>query len=86
MKRQRPRTPPEEAAASGVRGHRGRGKAPPVNRPHAPTLPAADRRRAGGAQDGAYGAAPFGGRPGEDRGANQGRGGFPPPPPPPPPH
>ena len=33
-------------------------QAPPVNRPHAPALPAAGRRRTGGAQDGASGAAP----------------------------
>ena len=32
-------------------------QAAPVNRPHAPTLPAADRPRNGGAQDGANGAA-----------------------------
>ena len=47
------------------RGPCGRGEgaprprqAPPVNRPHAPALPAADRRRIGGTQDGANGAAP----------------------------
>ena len=28
LKKRRPRTPPEEAAAPGVRGHRGRGKRP----------------------------------------------------------
>ena len=54
-----------------------------MNCPHAPALPAADQRRTGGAQDGANGAAPFRGRPGEGGGANQG-GGVPPPSPPPP--
>ena len=33
-------------------------QAPLVNRPHAPALPAANRRRTGGAQDGANEAAP----------------------------
>ena len=57
-------------------------QAPPVNRPHAPTLPAANGRRTGGAQDGANGAAPSeaGLR---KAGAPTRAGGFPPPPPPP---
>ena len=67
--------PPEEAAAPGVRGQHGRGK-----RPHA--LPAASRRRTGGAQDRANGAAPSEAGPGTT-GARPRAGGFPPPPPPP---
>ena len=77
-KKRRPRTPPKEAAAPGVRGHHGRGK-----RPHA--LPAAGRRRTGGAQDGANGAAPSEAGPGKT-GARTRAGGIPPPPPPPSPH
>ena len=77
-KKRRPRTPPEEAAAPGVRGHHGRGR-----RPH--TLPSAGRRRTGGAQDGANGAALSEAGPG-NTGALTRAGGFPPPPPPPPPH
>ena len=76
-KRRRPRTPPEEAAAPGVRGHCVRGK-----RPHAPTLPAADRRRTGTAQDGANGAAPSAAGLGK-AGSRTRAGGLPPPPPPP---
>ena len=75
LKKRRPRTPLEEAAAPGVSGHHGRGR-----RPHA--LPAAGRRRTGGAQDGANGAAPFRGRSGKAGGANQGGGVAPPSPPP----
>ena len=59
-----------------MRGHHGRGK-----RPHA--LPAAGRRRTGGAQDGANGAAPSEARRGKT-GTQTRAGGFPPPPPPPP--
>ena len=58
-------------------------QAPPVNRPHAPALPAADRRRTGGAQDGANRAAPSGAGLGK-AGARTRAGGFPPPPSPPP--
>ena len=76
-KKRRPRTPPEEAAAPGVRGHHGRGR-----RPHA--LPAAGRRRTGGAQDGANRAALSEAGPGKT-GARTRAGGSPPPPPPPPP-
>ena len=72
LKKRRPRTPPEEAAAPGVRGHHGRDK-----RPHA--LPAAGRRRTGGAQDGANGAAPSEASPGKT-GARTRAGGSPPPP------
>ena len=67
-KKRRPRIPPEEAAAPGQRGHHGRGK-----RLHA--LPAAGRRRTGGAQDGANGR-------GRTR-AQTRAGGSPPSPPPP---
>ena len=73
-----PAPPPKEAAAPGVRGHHGRGR-----RLHA--LPAAGRRRTGGAQDGANGAALLEAGPGKT-GARTRAGGFPPPPPPPPPH
>ena len=76
-KKRRPRSPPEEAAAPRGRGHHGRGR-----RPHA--LPAAGRRRTGGAQDGANGAAPSEAGAGET-GAQTRVGGFPPPSPPPPP-
>ena len=69
------RTPSEEATAPGVRGHHGRGR-----RPHA--LPAAGRRRTGGAQDGANEAALSEAGPGK-AGAPTRAGGFPPPPPPP---
>ena len=54
-------------------------QAPPVNRPHAPALPAADRRRTGSARDGANGAAPSEGGLGR-AGAQTRAGGFPPPP------
>ena len=60
-------------------------QAPPVNCLHAPTLPAADRRRTGGAQDGANGATPSEVGLGK-AGARTRAGGFSPPPPPPPPH
>ena len=82
----------EETAAphppQGGRCIRGEGaprprQAPPVNRPHAPALPAADRQRTGGAQYGANGAAPSEAGPGK-AGARTRAGGFPPPPPPPP--
>ena len=76
-KKRRPRTPPEEAAAPGVRWHHGRG-----GNPH--TLPAAGRRRTGGAQDSANGTALSEAGPGKT-GARTRAGGFPPPPPPPPP-
>ena len=76
-KKWRPHTSPEEAAASGVRGHHGRGR-----RPHA--LPAAGRQRTGDAQDGANGAALSEAGPGKT-GARTRAGGFPLPPPPPPP-
>ena len=76
-KKRRPGTPPEEAAAPGVRGHQGRGR-----RAHA--LPAAGRRRTGGAQDSANGAALSEAGPGKT-GARTRAGRFPPPPPPPPP-
>ena len=72
-KKRRPRTPPEEAAAPGVRGYHGRGR-----RPHA--LPAAGRRRTGSTQDGANGAALSEAGPGRT-GARTRAGGFPPPPP-----
>ena len=72
-KKRRPRTPSEEAPASGVRGHHGRGRSP-----HA--LPAAGRRRTGSAQDGANGAALSEAGPGKT-GARTRAGGFPPPPP-----
>ena len=58
-----------------MRGHHGRGR-----RPHA--LPAAGRRRTGGAQDGANGVAPSEAGPGKT-GAQTRAGGSPPPPPPP---
>ena len=54
-------------------------QAPPVNRPHAPALPAAGRRRTGGAQDGANGAAPSEASLGK-MGAPTRAGGPPPPP------
>ena len=73
-KKRRPRIPPEEAAAPGLRGHHGRGR-----RPHA--LPAAGRWRTGGAQDGANGAALSEAGPGKT-GARTRAGGSPPPPPP----
>ena len=57
-------------------------QAPPVNRPHAPALPAAGRRRTSGAQDGAHGAAPSEAGLGK-AGAHNRAGGFPPPPSPP---
>ena len=60
-------------------------QAPPVNRRHAPALPAADRRRTGGTQDGANGAAPSEAGLGKT-GARTRVGGFPPPFPPRPPH
>ena len=50
-----------------------------MNRPHAPALPAADRRRTGGAQDGAHGAASSDAGLGKT-GARTRAGGFPPPP------
>ena len=53
-------------------------QAPPVNRPHAPALPAADRRRTGGAQDGANGTALLEAGLGE-AGARTWPRGFPPP-------
>ena len=57
-------------------------QAPPVNRPHAPAVLAADRRRTGGAKDGANGAAPS--EAGLAKaGARTRAGGFPPPPSPP---
>ena len=74
-KKRRPRSPPEEAAAPGVRGHHGRGR-----RPHG--LPAAGRRRTGGAHDRANGAALSEAGPGKT-GARTRAGGFSPPPPPP---
>ena len=53
-------------------------QAPPVNRPHAPALPAADQRRTVGARDGTNGAAPS--EPGLGKaGARTRAGGFPPP-------
>ena len=58
---------------------------PPVNRPHTAALPAADRRRTGGAQDGANGAAPSEVGLGKAGARTRARG-FPPPPSPPPPH
>ena len=76
-KKRRPRTPTEEAAAPGVRGHHGRGR-----RPHA--VPAAGLQRTGGAQDGANGAALSEAGPGST-GARTRAGGCPPPLPPPPP-
>ena len=57
-------------------------QAPQVNRPHAPALPAADRRRTGGTQDGANGAAPSEAGLGK-AGARTRAGWFPPPPLPP---
>ena len=66
---------PDEAAAPGVRGHHGRGR-----RPFA--LPAAGRRRTGGAQDGANGAAPSEAGPGKT-GVQTTVGGYAPFPPPP---
>ena len=81
----------EETAAPqpprGGRCTRGEGaprprQAPPVNRLHAPALPAADRRQTGGAQDGTNGAAPSEAGLGK-AGAQTRAGGFPPPPPPP---
>ena len=75
LKKRRPQTPSEQAAAPGVRGHHGRGR-----RPHA--LPAAGRRRAGGAQDSANGTALSEAGPGKT-GARTRAGGSPPPPPPP---
>ena len=51
-------------------------QAPPLDRPHAPALPAADRRRTGGAQDGANGAAPSESGLGK-AGARTSAGGFP---------
>ena len=57
-------------------------QAPPLNHLHAPALPAADRRRTGGAQDGANRAAPS--EAGLVKGGARTRaGGFPPLPPPP---
>ena len=60
-------------------------QAPPVNRLHAPALPTADRRRTGGAQDGANGAALSEAGLGK-AGARTRAGGVPPPSLPPPPH
>ena len=57
-------------------------QAPPVNRPHAPAPPAADRQQTGGAQDGANGAAPSEAGLGK-AGARTRAGGLPPLPPPP---
>ena len=57
-------------------------QAPPVNRLHAPALPAADRPRTAGVQDGANGAAPSGAGLGK-AGAGTRDGVFPPPPSPP---
>ena len=57
--RQRPRTPPGRPLRAGGGGGAPRPRqAPRVNRLHAPAPPATDRRRTGGAQDGANGAAP----------------------------
>ena len=64
-------TPPEEATAARVWGHRGRGR-----RPHA--LPAAGRQRTGDAQDGANGVALSEAGPGKT-GAQTRAEGFPPP-------
>ena len=75
-KKRRPRTPPP-------RGHctRGAGAPQPRQAPARPARcrPTADRRRPGRRKR----SGPIRGRPGEDRGANQGRG-VPPPPSPPP--
>ena len=56
-------------------------QAPPVNLPHAPALPPADRRQTGAAQDSANGAAPSKAGLGK-AGARTRAGGLPPPPPP----
>ena len=82
LKRRRPCTPPEEAAAPRGEGAPRPRQAPPVNRPHAPALPAAGQRRTGGTHDGANGAAPSKAALGKT-GARTRAGGFPPPPPPP---
>ena len=73
--------PPRRGRCTRAEGAPRPRQAPPVNRPHAPALPAADRQRTGGAQDGANGAAPSEAGLGKAGGANQG-GGVPPPPPP----
>ena len=75
-KKRRPRTPPKEVAAPGVRGAPRPRQAPA--RP-ARCRPTADWRRPGWSKW----SGSFRGRPGEDGGANQG-GGVPPPSPPPP--
>ena len=83
-KRRRPRTPPRRGRCTRGEGALRSRQAPPVNRRHAPALPAADRWRTGGAQDGANGAAPSEAGLGK-AGARTRAGGFPPPPSPPPP-
>ena len=73
--------PPRRGRCTPGEGAPRQRQAPPVNRPHAPALPAADRRRTSGAQDGAHGAAPS--EAGlENTGARTRAGGFPPPFPP----
>ena len=77
-----PLAPPKRPLHPGVmRAPRPR-QVTPVNRPHAPALPAAGRRQTGGAQDGANGAAPTKAGLGK-AGARTRAGGFPPPPSPP---
>ena len=61
-------------------------QAPPVNRPHAPALPATDRRRTSGAQDGANGAAPSEAGLGKAGAGTRARRSLPPSLPPPLPH
>ena len=58
-------------------------QAPPVNRPHAPALPATDQQRTGGAQDGANGAAPSEARQGKAGARTRARRSLSPPSPPP---
>ena len=74
--------PPQRGRYTRAEGAPRPRQAPPVNRPHAPALPAADRRRTGGSQDGANGAAPSEAGLGK-AGARTRAGGFPPTPSPP---
>ena len=50
--------PPRRGCCTQAEGAPRPRQAPPMNRPHAPALPTADRRRTSGAQDGANKAAP----------------------------
>ena len=87
--RQRPRAPPEgrlhpggvDIAAAASAAAR---QAPPVDRLHTPALPATERQRNGGTQEGAYVAAHSEGGLGKAGARTRARRSLPPPSPPPP--